>query len=221
MLRRSFPRAISLIALSSLLFTAVSSTQAYAVVTPPQSSDGPSTTGSSQATAASPRLIVELKSPPLAVAMAQRQTSNGKPSRLQVNTANAQAYVNQLRAEQAAFRPKPPQERFRPGYVPGKPRMTRAGPGVAASVLPNRGGGKASAAGPHDAVGGGVIITSRNRFRGLLGPESPSVTVHSGSQVPYATGAPGVRGETVPADLPRSSHGAAEAHDPARRSRRC
>lgn len=35
--------------------------------------------------------------------MAQRQSSSDKPSRLQVNAANAQTYVNQLRAEQAAF----------------------------------------------------------------------------------------------------------------------
>lgn len=49
------------------------------------------------------RLIVELDSPPLAVAYGDRVNAAGVNGRLDVNTPDAQAYIAQLQAEQAAF----------------------------------------------------------------------------------------------------------------------
>ena len=51
----------------------------------------------------STRLIVELASPPLAVAFAEQVRAAGANAQLETNTADAQAYISQLQAEQATF----------------------------------------------------------------------------------------------------------------------
>ena len=66
----------------------------------PTLADGPQDAIDAQT---SHRLIVELSAPPLAVAYSERVNAASVNGRLDVNSADAQAYVAQLQAEQAAF----------------------------------------------------------------------------------------------------------------------
>jgi len=91
-------RMIAVIVILSMMITPV----AYAEVQPPVVSDGP-TAPAEKANAASPRLIIELDSPPLAAAYLTDVTAAAVNGRLDANAAAAQAYINQLRAEQALF----------------------------------------------------------------------------------------------------------------------
>lgn len=89
-------RIIGLTVILSLLLTPL----VHAEVRTPVVTDGPS----AQAEAgASHRLIVELDSPPLAVAYLSEVSAAAVNGKLDANAPAAQAYVNQLRAEQAAF----------------------------------------------------------------------------------------------------------------------
>ncbi|MBX3014733.1 MAG: S8 family serine peptidase [Caldilineaceae bacterium] len=89
-------QAIALVAILSLLLSPI----AYADIKPPASSDGPP---ANPATPSSPRLIVELDSPPLAVAYLSEVSAAAVNGKLDASSTAAQAYVNQLRAEQATF----------------------------------------------------------------------------------------------------------------------
>ncbi len=91
-------RIIAVIVILSMMLTPV----AYAESQLPVVSDGPSAPAETAAVE-SPRLIVELASPPLAVAYLTNVTAAAVNGKLDANSSAAQAYVNQLRAEQAAF----------------------------------------------------------------------------------------------------------------------
>ncbi len=91
-------RIIAMIVILSMMITPV----AYAESQLPVVSDGPSAPVETAAVE-SPRLIVELASPPLAVAYLTDVTAAAVNGKLDANSSAAQAYVNQLRAEQAAF----------------------------------------------------------------------------------------------------------------------
>jgi len=91
-------RTIALLALLSILLTPV----AYAEVRTPVVTDGPPVAAKATA-GASPRLIVELNSPPLAVAYLSEVSAAAVNGKLDASSAAAQAYVSQLQAEQAAF----------------------------------------------------------------------------------------------------------------------
>ncbi|MEZ4726873.1 MAG: S8 family serine peptidase [Caldilineaceae bacterium] len=89
-------RVIALTVILSLLLTPL----AHAEVRTPVVTDG----SPAQAEAgASHRLIVELESPPLAVAYLSEVSAASVNGKLDANAPAAQAYRNQLRAEQAAF----------------------------------------------------------------------------------------------------------------------
>lgn len=51
----------------------------------------------------SPRLIIELESPPLSAVYGAQVQAAGADGRLDANAPGAQAYISQLQAEQAAF----------------------------------------------------------------------------------------------------------------------
>ena len=89
-------RIIAFLMVFSLLVTPI----AYAEVQTPTVTDGPTAT---PAVDPSARLIVELNSPPLAAAYRSEVSAAAVNGRLDANAAAAQAYVSQLRAEQAAF----------------------------------------------------------------------------------------------------------------------
>lgn len=91
--------AVSLLAIGALM---------PAIAGPPAIEDGPvvsdGITTQTKTPLESPRLIVELDSPPLAAAYSQSQVqAAGVNGQLDVNASAAQAYVTQLQAEQAAF----------------------------------------------------------------------------------------------------------------------
>ena len=94
-------RLIASIVILSMLITPI----AHAEIQNPVVTDGPSVTTSADADAnlSSPRLIVELDSPPLAVAYLTDVSAAAVNGKLDANSTAAQAYINQLRAEQAAF----------------------------------------------------------------------------------------------------------------------
>lgn len=83
-------RVLALVMILSMAFAAV----ALADVNPPTLVDGP---GDATSPATSPYLIVELESPPLAAIQSTTR------SKLDMNAPDAQAYISQLQAEQAAF----------------------------------------------------------------------------------------------------------------------
>ncbi|MFN8486132.1 MAG: S8 family serine peptidase [Caldilineaceae bacterium] len=95
MLQRKVGQILALI----LMFSMVCVPAAQADVRPP--TDGP--TDAAHKPQASPRLIVELKSPPLAAIYATQVQAASVNGKLDANAPDAQAYINQLRAEQAAF----------------------------------------------------------------------------------------------------------------------
>jgi subtilisin family serine protease len=98
MYRRAYWRSLSLVIAFCLLFPQI----AFAEIPPyPTLSDGPA--DAAQNVAPSTRLIVELNSPPLAVAYRDQVQAASVNGQLDVNAASAQAYINQLQAEQAAF----------------------------------------------------------------------------------------------------------------------
>lgn len=95
-----------ILALPLLLFGLLFATSAYAVEETPTATDGPEI--AKPAPQPSHRLIVELESPPLAVAFQAQQLSaasqnNIQSSSLNPNGAFAQGYIAQLQAEQQAF----------------------------------------------------------------------------------------------------------------------
>ena len=92
-------RIMALVMIFSMIFAPL----AHAEVQPPVVTDGPADVAATRAPAASPRLIVELDSPPLAVAIEDQVQSAAVNGVLDANSAAAQAYINQLQAEQAAF----------------------------------------------------------------------------------------------------------------------
>ena len=96
--RNAYWRVLSLVLAATLLFSQV----AMAEVPPyPTLSDGPAD-GAAQSLP-STRLIVELDAPPLTVAFAQQARAAGANAQFDVNGADAQAYINELQAQQAAF----------------------------------------------------------------------------------------------------------------------
>ena len=102
--RRRYPLAVATMVMSIIALLAFSLivSPAMAVEEPPSTSDGPST--ATLTPAESPRLIVELESPPLALAFAASEVqAAGINGKLDVNAASAQAYLAQLQAEQATF----------------------------------------------------------------------------------------------------------------------
>lgn len=90
-------RMIALIAILSMLLTPV----AHAEIKPTDLTDGP--VAAKAPTGASPNLIVELESAPLAVAYLSQVQAAAVNGKLDANSTAAQAYINQLQAEQAAF----------------------------------------------------------------------------------------------------------------------
>lgn len=92
-------RIMALVMIFSMIFAPL----AHAEVQPPVVTDGPADVAATRAPAASPRLIVELDSPPLAIAIEDQVQSAAVNGVLDANSAAAQAYINQLQAEQAAF----------------------------------------------------------------------------------------------------------------------
>lgn len=64
---------------------------------------GPTTSDGQPDPAYSHRFIVQLASPPLVDKISPQGAHAPSPGRLQVNTPDAQSYINQLKAEQAAF----------------------------------------------------------------------------------------------------------------------
>lgn len=91
-------RMIAMIVIFSMMITPI----AHAEVQPPVVNDGPSAPAE-KAAAESPRLIVELDTPPLAAAYLTDVTAAAVNGKLDANSVAAQAYINQLRAEQATF----------------------------------------------------------------------------------------------------------------------
>ncbi len=91
-------RMIAVIVIFSMMITPI----AHAEVQPPVVNDGPSAPAE-KAAAESPRLIVELDTPPLAAAYLTDVTAAAVNGKLDANSVAAQAYINQLRAEQATF----------------------------------------------------------------------------------------------------------------------
>lgn len=89
-------KIIALTIILSLLLTPLS----YAEVRTPTVTDGPTDTATK---GASPRLIVELASLPLAAAYTSAVSAAAVNGKLDASTPAAQAYINQLQAEQAAF----------------------------------------------------------------------------------------------------------------------
>ncbi|MCC6453593.1 MAG: S8 family serine peptidase [Caldilineaceae bacterium] len=98
MRRIPFLRNLSAALVFLLLFTQV----AAAEVPPPAVSDGSSDVAA-QVAQPSPRLIVELQAPPLAAAYGEQVQAASANGTLDINAADAQAYISQLQAEQAAF----------------------------------------------------------------------------------------------------------------------
>lgn len=90
-------RMIALIAIFGMLLTPV----AHAEIKPTDLTDGPIT--AKAPTGASPNLIVELESAPLAVAYLSQVQAAAVNGKLDASSTAAQAYINQLQAEQAAF----------------------------------------------------------------------------------------------------------------------
>lgn len=90
-------RMIALIAIFGMLLVPV----AHAEIKPSDLTDGPATPTSPQGS--SPNLIVELQAAPLAVAYLSDVKAAAVNGRLDANSTAAQAYINQLQAEQAAF----------------------------------------------------------------------------------------------------------------------
>ncbi len=74
---------------------------AYAEVRTPVVTDGHS--AATRTLGTSPRLIVQLQTPPLAVAFQDLVGAAAANGRLDANTTTAQAYISQLQAEQATF----------------------------------------------------------------------------------------------------------------------
>jgi len=97
MLQRKIGQILALI----LIFSMVCVPAAQADVRPPTVADGP--TDAAHKPQASPRLIVELNSPPLAAIYATQVQAASVDGKLEANSPAAQAYIDQLRAEQAAF----------------------------------------------------------------------------------------------------------------------
>jgi subtilisin family serine protease len=97
MIRLRLARALVFLVVWSL----ISAPLARAEIVTPTTTDGPAAAGA-QAPLTSPRLIVELDTPPLAAAMdtVSGAMVNGK---LDVSSSAAQAYISQLQAERAAF----------------------------------------------------------------------------------------------------------------------
>lgn len=96
MLRRKAAVFLALALIFSMVLTPV----AMADQSIPTLVDGPQDAPDAKL---SHRLIVELDSPPLAVAYRDRVNAAGANGRLDVNAPDAQAYIAQLQAEQAAF----------------------------------------------------------------------------------------------------------------------
>jgi subtilisin family serine protease len=91
-------RIIAVIVILSMLLTPI----AHAEVQPPVVTDGPTATTKSSAVSSS-RLIVELNSPPLAATYLTNVSAAAVNGKLDATSTAAQAYINQLRAEQAVF----------------------------------------------------------------------------------------------------------------------
>jgi subtilisin family serine protease len=108
---KTYVRSLSLVIVFCLLVTQVTfaaapqaapATAPQVASQPPVFTDGPADAAAITAQT-SPRLIVELTSPPLAVAYKNQVQSASTDGQLDVTSASAQAYVSQLQAEQAAF----------------------------------------------------------------------------------------------------------------------
>lgn len=90
-------RSLAFVTLLSLILAI----PAQAEVRPPTLTDGPGATAA--ATRTSPRLIVQLQTPPLAEAFRNLVGAAAVNGKLDANATTAQTYVSQLQAEQAAF----------------------------------------------------------------------------------------------------------------------
>lgn len=101
MFQRKLSAILALFMIASLVFAPALTPTASAVEIPPTVSDGPEAHPPTATT--SHRLIVELESPPLAVAFQSEVKAAGVDGKLDVQAASAQAYLAQLQAEQAAF----------------------------------------------------------------------------------------------------------------------
>src|SRR5438105_15235469 len=99
MLQRRLLRIVTLV----MIFSMVLAPLAYADVPISSGNDIPADHAVASPAPASPRLIVELATPPLAAAYQNQVQAAAVNGKLDTNAAAAQAYVSQLQAEQAAF----------------------------------------------------------------------------------------------------------------------
>jgi len=99
--RIAYLRILSASLILSLLFSQMTQTVMAAASATNAVTDAVMTVAAE--TSPSTRVIVELASPPLAAAFAEQARIAGTNAQFDVNTADAQAYISQLQAEQATF----------------------------------------------------------------------------------------------------------------------